>query len=214
MKKSNVKVVAAVILAVIAACFISTGVMAEPGMGTLPKGVTQVWTAYEGNIKYFVKEGQKVSEGTPLFFVKRNDMAPNSLELEHNIAYTEKEFRRYAKLIKSHSVSQESFDDKEHAYQQAIDALAKWKANMRDCLYTAPFDCEVTKLLYLQGSGVGDGNPMINIKEIPASELPASSSTAAPSVFKKDGLPTSKEILSYKNEDGLNVLNAPAPQSK
>ena len=28
----------------------------------------------------------------------------------------------------------------------------------------APFDCEITKLLYLQHSGIGDGNPAINIK--------------------------------------------------
>jgi multidrug resistance efflux pump len=172
MKKNIGKVV--VVLVVIASCFISANLMAEPGMGALPKGVTQVWSAFEGNITYYVKAGEKVKKGTPLFFVQRNDVPPQAshlVKLENEVNYCKRTYDRNKSLIKSHSVSEQAYDDSQNAYNDAMGELADYKAQMKECFYTAPFDCEITKLLYLSGSGVGDGNPMINIKEIPASEL-------------------------------------------
>ena len=172
MKKNIGKVV--VILVVIASCFISANLMAEPGMGTLPKGVTQVWSAFEGNITYYVKAGEKVKKGAPLFFVQRNDVPPQAshlVKLENELNYRKRTYDRNKSLIQSHSVSEQAYDDSENSYNDALGELADYKAQMKECFYTAPFDCEITKLLYLTGSGVGDGNPMINIKEIPASEV-------------------------------------------
>ena len=171
--KKNVRNVL-VIGALIASCFISATLMAEPGMGKLPEGISQIWSAFEGNITYYVKVGQKVKKGTPLFFVQRNDVPPQSshlVKLEHDVDYSKRTYDRNKQLIKSHSVSEQAFDDSQNAYNDSVGDLADYKAQMKECLYTAPFDCEVTKLLYVTGSGVGDGNPMINIKEIPASEL-------------------------------------------
>jgi hypothetical protein len=170
MEKSNGRVVGAVILSATILFFISANLMAVPGAGTLPAGVTQVCTAYEGDIKYYVHEGETVKKGEPLFFVQRNDIVPKVVELEHNVVYTKLEYERDKKLIKSHSVSEKIYDDSKHKYQEALDAVNLWQAQMAECFYVAPYDCVVIKLLYVQGGGVGDGNPAINIKEIPSAE--------------------------------------------
>jgi hypothetical protein len=156
-----------VILAVITSCFISASVIAGDPPGPPPKGQEQVWTSVEGNIKYYVRVGEKVKKGQPLFFVVTNDYRPEKVaELEHNVEYYKKCFNRDKTLLKTHSVSQQDYDDSEHLHQQAVDDLAVLKASIQQGLYVAPFDCEVTKRLYLNGSGIGDGNPAIDIKPI------------------------------------------------
>jgi hypothetical protein len=156
-----------VMLAIIALCFMSATALAGDPAGPPPKGQKQVWTSVEGNIKYYVHVGEKVKKGQPLFFVVTNDYRPEKVpELEHNVEYYKKCFNRDKTLLKTHSVSHQDYDDSQHAYQQAVDDLTVLKASIKQGLYVAPFDCEVTKLLYLNGSGIGDGNPAIDIKPI------------------------------------------------
>ena len=133
--------------------------------GELPEGVKQVWTSVEGNVKYYVKVGDKVKKGTPLFYIENGDNNPAMFwKLEHKIEYYRKLYQRRVTLIKTHAVSEESVDNALQNLIDAEDELTLLISIADQGFYVAPFDCEITKLLYLQGSGIGDGNPAINIK--------------------------------------------------
>ena len=147
--------------AVITLCLTSVTALADD----LPEGVKQVWTSVEGNIKYYVKPGDKVKKGAPLFYIANCDNDPaifwSSL---HKINYYKKLFLRRKKLVETHAVSQEVVDNALHDLIDAEDELVLLISKAEQGFYVAPFDCEITKLLYLQDSGIGDGNPAINIK--------------------------------------------------
>ena len=153
-----------IVLAVIAPCMLPVTLKAQAET-TLPKGVKQVWTAIEGNIKYYVKSGDKVKKGDPLFFILGNDNNPALIfQIDHKVNYFRILYLRRKKLVKTQAVSQEEVDGALHNYMDAKDELTGFICKVRLGYYTAPFDCEVTKLLYLNGSGIGDGSPAINIK--------------------------------------------------
>ena len=158
-KLSAVKVLVA--FAVITLCLSSVTALADE----LPEGVKQVWTAVEGNIIYYVKVGDKVKEGAPLFFVVSADNNPSLFfEIQHKVEYFRILYKRREKLIKTHAVSQEAVDNAFQNLINAKDQLALYLSQFKLGYYIAPFDCEITKLLYVQHSGIGDGNPAINIK--------------------------------------------------
>ncbi len=46
----------------------------------------------------------------------------------------------------------------------AQDSLTALISKAEQGFYVAPFDCEITKLLYIQSSGISDGCPAINIR--------------------------------------------------
>ena len=132
---------------------------------SLPEGVVQVWTSVEGNIKYYVKEGDEVKKGTPLFYIENCDNSPALFwETEHKIDYYKKLYLRRKKLSVSHSISQEEVDNALQNLIEAQDSLTTLVSKAEQGFYVAPFDCKITKLLYLQGSGINDGSPAINIK--------------------------------------------------
>jgi hypothetical protein len=176
------------LIAIIASWFICVQVMGEPGLSSVPKGESQVFTGYEGNLTYYVKAGQKVRKGAPLFFVQRNDIpsqASHIMKLKADAKYWETTYERNKTLVKTHSVSQQAFDDSSIQYADAKNNLNDYITQMYEGLYYAPFDCEVTKLLYVQHGGVGDGNPVINIKEIPASEIKGAGDSDTAAILKK-----------------------------
>jgi hypothetical protein len=149
------------ILAVITLCVMPVKVLGE----TLPKGVKQVWTSVEGNIIYYVKVGDKVKKGDPLFFVVCGDNDPELFfQIQHKIEYYRLLYLRRMKLIKTHAVSEEALDEAVFNLINSQDELALFISKLKQGFYEAPFDCEITKLLYPQKSGIGDGNPAINIK--------------------------------------------------
>jgi len=150
------------VFAVVMLCLTSVTALADE---TLPDGVKQVWTSVEGNIQYYVKPGDKVKKGTPLFYIVSSDNNPALFfQLEHKINYYRILYLRRMKLIKTHAVSQEDVDRSLQDLINAKDDLGSFICRVKEGYYVAPFDCEVTKLLYLNESGIGDGNPAINIK--------------------------------------------------
>ena len=91
----------------------------------LPEGVKQVWTSVEGNIIYYVKVGDKVKKGTPLFYIMNWDNNPGLFfQLQHKIDYLRKLCLRRQKLIKTHAISQESLDNALQNLIYAEDQLA------------------------------------------------------------------------------------------
>ena len=158
-KLSAIKIL--IVFAVIAPCLTPLTVLAED----LPEGVKQVWTSVEGNIIYYVKKGDKVKKDDPLFFVVTTDNNPALFfEYQHKINYYKKLYNRRMKLIKTHAVSREDYDNAFQNYINARDEFVSYICKVKSGFYTAPFDCEIVELLYLQHSGIGDGNPAINIK--------------------------------------------------
>jgi len=156
-----------IILTIIISFLISASLFADD---VLNAGESQVWTSVEGNITYNVKVGDKVPKGAPLFHVISNDFRPEKAsELEHQVDYYNTLYKRNQVLIKTHSIAEQDLEDSKNDYQTAVDDLNILRASIQQGYYTAPFDCVVTKLLYLNGSGIGDGNPAINIKKIDSS---------------------------------------------
>jgi hypothetical protein len=135
------------------------------GDNQLPEGVEQVWTAVEGNITYYVKPGDKVKKGDPLFLVVTTDANPEIFFQDlHSIEYYKIIFGRRDKLLNTKAVSQEDFDNALDDLVDAKDSLINYFFKFKTGFYVAPYDCEIVKLLYINGSGIGDGNPAINIK--------------------------------------------------
>ena len=94
--------------AVITLCLMPVTALADD----LPEGVKQVWTSVEGNIIYYVKPGDKVKKGAPLFFIVSSDNNPALFfQIEHKVNYYRILYLRREKLIKTHVVSQEAVDD-------------------------------------------------------------------------------------------------------
>ncbi|HJO94466.1 MAG TPA: hypothetical protein QF753_13785 [Victivallales bacterium] len=152
-----------VLLIAIVAAFLAVPLITNAG--TKNSSMKQVYTSIEGNITYYVKPGQKVKKGTPLFFVENNANSPSKFfELQNDIDYNKIIYARMERLIKTHSVSWDDFDTARHGLIGAETTFASFIRETKMGFYTAPFDCEVTKILYTQGSGIGDGNPAINIK--------------------------------------------------
>ena len=135
------------------------------GDDQLPEGVTQVWTAVEGNITYYVKPGDKVKKGDPLFLVVTTDTNPAVFFQDlHNIEYYKIIFERREKLVNMRAISQEDYDSSLNDLTFAKDDLINYLFKFKEGFYVAPYDCEILKQLYPNGSGIGDGNPAINIK--------------------------------------------------
>ena len=133
----------------------------------IPKNEQNVYTSVEGKVKYFVKEGQIVNEGKPLFFITRNDICEDNVtELKHEMDYNADLYNRDAKLIKTNSISEQEYENAKIAYAKSIDDYKIDKDAVDFGLYKAPYNCKIIKLLYPQGSGIGDGNPVITIEKI------------------------------------------------
>lgn len=131
----------------------------------LPAGVEQVWTAVEGNITYYVKPGDKVKKGDPLFLVMTADINPAVFfQTLHKIEYYKILFQRREGLLNSRAVSKEEFDNALNDLVFSKDELISYLFKLKEGFYMAPYDCEIVKLLYINGSGIGDGNPAINIR--------------------------------------------------
>ena len=161
LKSSGSKSIATVIIAFAAFITVFTAFAVE----SPPEGIQQVWTSAKGNIIYYVKPGEKVKKGAPLFYIVNGDTSPAMFfQKEHRIEFYRLIYERRKKLFKTRTVSQEAYDNALHDYITAKDEMAKFLAYAKQAYYTAPFDCEVIKLLYLQNSGIKDGNPAINIK--------------------------------------------------
>ena len=133
--------------------------------GNLPVGVDQIITSVEGNIKYFVKTGDKVKKGTPLFFVRNSANTPSRFwSIQHKVDYYSLLYKRRADLVRNHAISKEDRDIALENLMNADDQMSQYLATVEQAFYVAPFDCEIVKLLYLQGSGISDGKPAIYIK--------------------------------------------------
>ncbi|HJO95692.1 MAG TPA: hypothetical protein QF753_20015 [Victivallales bacterium] len=130
------------------------------------KNDLQVWTAYEGQLKLYVKNDQKVKKGQLLFFVEAQDpcMFPEELTKEkHSIEFAKVKYARYKKLVKTHAVSEEAYQDAWQDYVTAVDTYNLTKGKIREAHYYAPYDGTVKDILYPNDSGIGDGNPVLTL---------------------------------------------------
>jgi multidrug efflux pump subunit AcrA (membrane-fusion protein) len=126
-----------------------------------------VVTAVEGNIKLFVKEGQKVKKGKLLFVVDQLDtaLAQNLEKARIEAKFDELTYMRKLKLSKSHNVSDQDLQDSLCAYEKALVQVKIYENNLEFNNYRAPYNCIVTKIMAVDGGGFGDGNPVLEIKK-------------------------------------------------
>jgi len=136
---------------------------------SLPKGALPMISAVEGNVVYYVKAGDKVEKGQPLFFIRSNDFPIEKIkQLKQDIVYFKKTYNRQQKLAKTHSVSIQDLDDAWHGYYNSVNELAIAKQQTKTGFYTAPYDCEIIRCEVPPNSGRGDGDPVLYIKGKPA----------------------------------------------
>ena len=133
----------------------------------LPAGAVPIISCVEGNLTYYVEAGDKVKKGEPLFFIECNDFPLMTIKKnKQDIIYFKRIYDRKKKLAKTNSVAVQELDDAWHDYHNAITQLAITETQIRSGFYTAPFDCEVLRLEAPPTSGMGDGNPVVYVKEI------------------------------------------------
>jgi hypothetical protein len=139
---------------------------------SLPKGSAKMITSVEGNLIYYANVGDKVQKGAPLFFVKTNDWPVGKIkQIKEDIVYYKKTYERNKKLATTNAVAIQALDDSWRDYNDSLNQLEIAKQQCENGFYTAPFDCEIVKRELPPGSGIGDGNPVMYIKEIPAGEF-------------------------------------------
>ena len=159
------------ILTLIFIYFISFAVMAD-GNSEIPKGSVKMITSVEGILTYYVKVGDKVEKGTPLFFVRTNDWPVGKIkQIKEDIVYYKKTYERNKALAKTNAVAIQLLDDTWHDYRTAVNELRIAKEQVRSGFYTAPFDCEIVKCDLPETSGIADGEAVMYLKKIPASEI-------------------------------------------
>ena len=82
------------ILASVLLCLLSTTTVADDS--SLPKGAQPIVTSVEGNITYYVKVGDILKKGEPLFFVKTNDWPVGKIkQIKEDIVY----FKKHTNVI-------------------------------------------------------------------------------------------------------------------
>ncbi|HJO92392.1 MAG TPA: biotin/lipoyl-binding protein [Victivallales bacterium] len=147
------------VIVILIAGLISIGAFAE----ATPK-VGQVDTVYEGILQLHVKLGQKVKKGQLLFTMDTNLLKVAVIKANNNLNYTKEIYERNKKLYdSSHSVSREKLEEYKYNYINALADFKTAKINVKNCYYYAPFAGTVTKIIYGNGSAVGDGNEVMDI---------------------------------------------------
>ncbi|MCP4180786.1 MAG: hypothetical protein GY756_23750 [bacterium] len=147
------------------ACLIAFGVFAAdaaPG----PQ-VAQICSVVEGMLKMHVKLGEKVKKGQLIFEIESNLLEVARMKAENNVRYCKQIYDRDQKLLKSHNVSLEAFQEARYNYINAVADLKTALINIKNCYYYAPFDGNVTKIINYTGSAVGDGNEVVDITRDP-----------------------------------------------
>jgi hypothetical protein len=168
MKIINEKLVAksVLILTVISLCLISINGFAGE---TSKKESEPMITAVEGIIVYYVKVGDKVKKGEPLFFVEATDYPLGEIrKIKQDIVYYKKTYNRKTKLAKTQSLSVQEMDDAWRDYHNALNDLAIATRQARNGFYTAPYDCEIVSCAVPNTSGIADGEAGVHIKKISA----------------------------------------------
>jgi multidrug resistance efflux pump len=134
----------------------------------LPEGTQKIITSVEGNLTYFVKKGDKVKMGEPLFFIQTNDWPVGRIkQIKEDIVYYKKTFERNKRLATTRAVAIQELDDSWQNYRHAINDLAIARQQCLNGFYTAPYDCEIVKTCNLpEGSGIADGEPVVFINKI------------------------------------------------
>ena len=147
------------------ACLVAFGVFAAD---TAPEPqVAQIASVVEGMLIMHVKLGDKVKKGQLVFQIESNLLEVARMKAENNVRYCKQLFDRDQKLLKSHNVSLEAFQEARFNYINAVADLKTALINIKNCYYYAPFDGTVTKIINYTGSAVGDGNEVMDITRDP-----------------------------------------------
>ena len=129
-------------------------------------GMDQVYTAVEGNLHLYVHEGEQVKKGKPLFYVEANDIFPSKyVTAKHDMINDKLTYHRMVGLFETKAVSQQDVQDAFKTYQEDVDQMDFCVRSIAHGHYYAPFDCTIGKIYYVNGSGIGDGNGVMDIQK-------------------------------------------------
>ena len=127
--------------------------------------ITQVDSLMEGILRLKVRLGQHVKKGTLLFAVDTDALeSQKGKDLSHIKLY-KAQYERMKKLASIHAVPILDFQTAKYNLMNAIADLKTTELSIKNSFYYAPFDGTVTKIINSNGSAIGDGNEVIDIKK-------------------------------------------------
>ena len=124
-------------------------------------------TAVEGNLDLYVNKGDSVKKGQLLFYVESNEVYPAEYKkAKHDMRLDKITYQRKLKLNKRKIVSTQELQDALKKFTEDVDQMNFFASSIEHGHYYAPFDGVITDTFYLDGSGIGDGNAVLNIQKI------------------------------------------------
>lgn len=125
--------------------------------------VAQMVSMIEGQICYEVPLGERVKKGELVEKLDTRAAHAQVLSDISDIIYSKRIYNDAYQMVQSQSISTEEFCDDKYKFEKAIEQYKIDKDIEKHCSIYAPFDGTVTKVVNYPGSGVGDGNEILEI---------------------------------------------------
>jgi len=144
-----------------------TAMTIQEGNLTVPSApiVAQVDNRFEGIVNLYVKLGEKVKAGQPLFSCNSqlNDIQLHTDEAA--LVYSKEVFERDKVLLSSHTIPYSQYITDKYTYTADLATVMYDKIEIANSVSCAPFDGTVTAIGYAQGSGPGAGDNIVTITQ-------------------------------------------------
>ena len=128
--------------------------------------IVQIDSMIEGKVVMCVEPGDKVIKGQPLFFVDPSTLKIQRTKDKDTINYNYKVLNRDKKLAKTHNIKTAELQQAEYNIVDAVQDAKTTEQSILNSYYFAPFDGVITKVINYTGSGIGDGNEVVDVLEI------------------------------------------------
>jgi multidrug efflux pump subunit AcrA (membrane-fusion protein) len=145
--------------------FVITGIFALNIYAAKQK-IVKIESMLEGKVIMCVKPGDKVIKGQPLFYVDPTTLKIQRQKDKDAVKYDFDVVERDKKLAQSHNVKLADYQQDEYNLVNTIQDAKITEQNILNSYYFAPFDGIITKVVNYSGSGIGDGNEVVDITEI------------------------------------------------
>jgi multidrug efflux pump subunit AcrA (membrane-fusion protein) len=128
--------------------------------------IVQIESMLEGKVIMCVEPGDRVIKGQPLFYVDPASLKVQRQKNKDAIKFDFEVVERDKKLAKTHNVKLADLQQDEYNLVNTIQDAKITEQNILNSYYFAPFDGVITKVVNYSGSGIGDGNEVVDISEL------------------------------------------------
>jgi hypothetical protein len=126
-----------------------------------------MFSAVEGNLNLYVHIGEHVKKGQLLYYVASNEIFPSEyLGAKHDVEIDRLNYIRQKRLSVTGSVSEEKLESALQKFREDVDKMIYYANAVKHGHYYAPYNAEITKIYFPDGSGMGDGSKVLSLVKV------------------------------------------------